>query len=218
MVLLMVNEAARCLEEEIVPDPADVDFAMIMGTGFAPFRGGPLRYADSIGITNIVDSMNRLADSGATHLSRVVCCAIWQPLRRIFINPELESSFMIATKPPVKEQARPSTDEPRDLIDTSKMSNGQRAALELTEAARETTREDTFASGLFMGSFDLSGIDPFPMQSTEDRDQGDAFLNALEKLLREKVDPDEIDRTGEIPAGSDRGARKTRRLRNQSLA
>jgi len=44
MVLLMVNEAARCLEEEIVPDPADVDFAMIMGTGFAPFRGGPLHY------------------------------------------------------------------------------------------------------------------------------------------------------------------------------
>src|SRR2546427_8446342 len=41
MVLLMINEAARCLEEEIVTDPADVDFAMVMGTGFAPFRGGP---------------------------------------------------------------------------------------------------------------------------------------------------------------------------------
>jgi 3-hydroxyacyl-CoA dehydrogenase / enoyl-CoA hydratase / 3-hydroxybutyryl-CoA epimerase len=69
MVLLMVNEAARCLEEEIVPDPADVDFAMIMGTGFAPFRGGPLRYADSVGITNIVASMSRLVDSGATHFA-----------------------------------------------------------------------------------------------------------------------------------------------------
>ena len=45
----MVNEAARCLEEQIVADPADVDFAMIMGTGFAPFRGGPLRYADTVG-------------------------------------------------------------------------------------------------------------------------------------------------------------------------
>src|SRR5690349_8406374 len=108
---------------------------------------------------------------------------------------------MIATKPPDnrqreelqgKDQARPAADEPRELIDTSKMSNGQRAALELTEAARETTREHTFASGLFMGSFNLSGIDPFPIQSAEDRDQGDAFLNALEKLLREKVDPDEI--------------------------
>jgi alkylation response protein AidB-like acyl-CoA dehydrogenase len=106
---------------------------------------------------------------------------------------------MIATKPPVKEQSRPAADEPRELIDTSKMSNGQRAALELTEAARENTREQTFASGLFMGSYNLSSIDPFPVQTTEDRDQGDAFLHALEKVLREKVDPDEIDRTGEIP-------------------
>jgi 3-hydroxyacyl-CoA dehydrogenase/enoyl-CoA hydratase/3-hydroxybutyryl-CoA epimerase len=54
MVLLMLNEAARCLEEQIVCDPADVDFAMIMGTGFAPFRGGPLRYADSLGATKVV--------------------------------------------------------------------------------------------------------------------------------------------------------------------
>src|SRR5205823_494619 len=45
----------------------------------------------------------------------------------------------------------------------------------------------------------LSSIDPFPTQSAEDRDQDDAFLTALENLLREKVDPDEIDRTGEIP-------------------
>ena len=50
MVLLMVNEAARCLEEEIVESAGDVDFAMVMGTGFAPFRGGPLRYADSLGV------------------------------------------------------------------------------------------------------------------------------------------------------------------------
>jgi 3-hydroxyacyl-CoA dehydrogenase/enoyl-CoA hydratase/3-hydroxybutyryl-CoA epimerase len=80
MVLLMVNEAARCLEEEIVPDPADVDFAMIMGTGFAPFRGGPLRYADSTGITNIVDSMNRLVDSGAMHF---VPCGLLRDLAAI---------------------------------------------------------------------------------------------------------------------------------------
>lgn len=69
MVLLMVNESARCLEEEIVPEAADVDFAMIMGTGFAPFRGGPLRHADSIGATNIVGAMNSLVDSGAAHFA-----------------------------------------------------------------------------------------------------------------------------------------------------
>ena len=66
MVFLMVNEAAHCLEEQIVATPEDVDFAMIMGTGFAPFRGGPLRYADSLGVDKIVGAMEILADGGAT--------------------------------------------------------------------------------------------------------------------------------------------------------
>lgn len=65
MVLLMVNEAARCIEEQVVAEPEDVDFGMIMGTGFAPFRGGPLRYADAAGLSKMVDEMNRLVDAGA---------------------------------------------------------------------------------------------------------------------------------------------------------
>src|SRR5690348_1236370 len=89
--------------------------------------------------------------------------------------------------------------EPRPLIDTSRMSTGQRAALELTEAARVAARGRTFAAGLFMGEFDLTGLHPFPGQSAEDRARGDAFLKKLETLLREHVDADEIDRTGEIP-------------------
>src|ERR1051325_1745538 len=91
-------------------------------------------------------------------------------------------------------------EDPAELIDTSKMSAGQRAALELTEAARDVSADGSFASRMFMGKLDLSGIAPFPEQSAEDRDQGDAFLLRLEKFLRERVDPDEIDRTGEIPA------------------
>ncbi len=67
MVLLMINEAARCLEEGIVSGPADVDFAMVMGTGFAPFRGGPLRYAQTIGIRNVVEKMEALVRAGATY-------------------------------------------------------------------------------------------------------------------------------------------------------
>ena len=63
MVLVMVNEAARCLEEDVVSSPEDIDFGMIMGTGFAPFRGGVLRYADSVGVEQIVDKLNRLADA-----------------------------------------------------------------------------------------------------------------------------------------------------------
>lgn len=64
MVLLMINEAARCLEEEVVTAPEDVDFAMVMGTGFAPFRGGPLRYADSLGFARVVKEMQHEADMG----------------------------------------------------------------------------------------------------------------------------------------------------------
>ena len=66
MVFLMINEAAHCLEEQIVTAPEDIDFAMVMGTGFAPFRGGPLRYADSLGAEKIVGAMEILADGGAT--------------------------------------------------------------------------------------------------------------------------------------------------------
>lgn len=89
--------------------------------------------------------------------------------------------------------------EEPESIDTSKMSAGQRAAIELTEAARTSPRERTFALGLFMGQFNLAEISPFPLQSDEDRARGREFLNKLEALLREKVNADEIDRTGEIP-------------------
>jgi len=66
MVFLMLNEAARCLEEEIVREPAEVDFAMIMGTGFAPFRGGPLRHADNLGSTKLAGDLERLVQLGFT--------------------------------------------------------------------------------------------------------------------------------------------------------
>jgi len=69
MVFLMVNEAARCLEERVVATPEDVDFGMIMGTGFAPFRGGPLRYADRTGIEKIVSEMNDLVARGETRFA-----------------------------------------------------------------------------------------------------------------------------------------------------
>ena len=90
------------------------------------------------------------------------------------------------------------TETPASIIDTSKMSPEQRAALELTEAAREVTR-DTCAGGLFLGRLDLRAMHPFPQQSHEDRDQGDAFLGRLETFLRVEVDPDAIDASGEIP-------------------
>src|SRR6266498_2794683 len=78
--------------------------------------------------------------------------------------------------------------------------HAEEAASELTEAAREVPRDkQSFGAGLYMGRCDFKSVFPFPEQSPTDKDQGDAFLERLEKFLREKVDPDAIDRTGEIP-------------------
>jgi 3-hydroxyacyl-CoA dehydrogenase/enoyl-CoA hydratase/3-hydroxybutyryl-CoA epimerase len=58
LVYLMVNEAARCLEEKVVATPADADYGMILGTGFPIFRGGPLRFAESVGLKKVVTDMD----------------------------------------------------------------------------------------------------------------------------------------------------------------
>ena len=60
---MMVNEAARCVEEQIVSQPLYVDLTMILGTGFPAHRGGPLRYADQRGLATIVTRMEQLADA-----------------------------------------------------------------------------------------------------------------------------------------------------------
>ena len=60
----MVNEAARCLEEKVVASPEDADYGMILGTGFAPFRGGPLRFADHFGSRKWSTEMERTATAG----------------------------------------------------------------------------------------------------------------------------------------------------------
>src|SRR5256884_1453162 len=86
------------------------------------------------------------------------------------------------------------------VIDTSKMAKGQREALELAEAARDPLEDrGSFASNLFIGRYDFNRIHPCPAQSAEDRAAGEEFLRKLETYLREHVDHDEIDRTGEIP-------------------
>jgi len=63
MMYLMVNEASRCLEEEVVRTPHDIDIGMIFGTGFPPFHGGLCKYADTRGFTAITDQLNKFAES-----------------------------------------------------------------------------------------------------------------------------------------------------------
>lgn len=85
------------------------------------------------------------------------------------------------------------------MIDTSKMSAGQKAALEMAEAARDERHNTGLAAGIFFGEPNFAGHVPFPRQSDVDKDQGDAFLTRLKAVLDAHADPDAIDRTGEIP-------------------
>jgi 3-hydroxyacyl-CoA dehydrogenase/enoyl-CoA hydratase/3-hydroxybutyryl-CoA epimerase len=62
LILPMSNVCVTCLREGIVDDADVVDGAMIFGTGYAPFRGGPLNYARSRGVENVASTLRAMAD------------------------------------------------------------------------------------------------------------------------------------------------------------
>ncbi len=77
-IFRMINEAALVLiEEKIVETAAEVDLGMIMGTGFPPFRGGLLKYADSLGSQHITDELEMLASKFGTRFKPT------QPLKNL---------------------------------------------------------------------------------------------------------------------------------------
>jgi 3-hydroxyacyl-CoA dehydrogenase/enoyl-CoA hydratase/3-hydroxybutyryl-CoA epimerase len=61
LVLLFVNEAARCLDEGVLRSATDGDLGAVLGLGFPPFRGGPFHYADALGHTRVAESLGALA-------------------------------------------------------------------------------------------------------------------------------------------------------------
>jgi 3-hydroxyacyl-CoA dehydrogenase len=73
LVYALVNEAARLLEEGIANKPSDVDIVYLTGYGFPIHRGGPLCYADSQGLFNVVETMKRFAQNPHDD------AAFWQP-------------------------------------------------------------------------------------------------------------------------------------------
>ncbi|OGN08089.1 MAG: hypothetical protein A2750_01395 [Candidatus Yanofskybacteria bacterium RIFCSPHIGHO2_01_FULL_45_42] len=80
--------------------------------------------------------------------------------------------------------------EDKDLLRSEEMA--------VVEEAREKQRHTGFISGLFLGNVKFDLLRPFPEQSKEDKEKADAFLEKLRLFLLHKVDPNAIDRDGEI--------------------
>ena len=100
-----------------------------------------------------------------------------------------------APEPPPR---KPKPNEDKSVIDMSKMSEGQRAALQVTEAARESHDDLSFVANLFMGRWTPGKLYPVTEIDAEEKPRADKFLADLAAFLRAKVDADLIDRTGEI--------------------
>ena len=64
MMLPMIIEASRCLEDKIVESPVEVDMGLLLGLGFPPFRAGALKYADTLGLKNLEDSSKKYLELG----------------------------------------------------------------------------------------------------------------------------------------------------------
>ncbi len=64
MMLPLIIECSRCLEDRIVNTPVEVDIGLIYGLGFPPFRGGPFRYADAIGLKALCEKAGKFASLG----------------------------------------------------------------------------------------------------------------------------------------------------------
>ncbi len=60
ILLPMIDEAARCLDEKVVRRPREIDVATVLGMGFPPFRGGLLKYADSLGIPYVIERLEEI--------------------------------------------------------------------------------------------------------------------------------------------------------------
>jgi len=90
-------------------------------------------------------------------------------------------------------------EEKKSVLDMSQMNEGQRAALQITEAARASPDDLSFVAHLFMGRWRPEKIAPLTEIDAEERIRADKFLAELGAFLKAKVDGDLIDRTGEIP-------------------
>ncbi len=86
------------------------------------------------------------------------------------------------------------------VIDTSKMSEDKRRAMEVAESAREAQwTKPSFAQQLFMGTFDAEALAAFPRQSPADKAIGDAYVAKVSAFLQANLDPEEVDASRTVP-------------------
>ena len=64
MMLPMIIEASRCLEDKIVESPVEVDMGLLLGIGFPPFRAGALKYADGVGLKKLEEESQKYSSLG----------------------------------------------------------------------------------------------------------------------------------------------------------
>ena len=146
VVLAMVNEAARCLEEGAVEGPAQLDLATVFGTGFAPFRGGVLSYADARGLERQVGAGDRRKlDSYFTSVRE--------------LEQRLAASEAWALKPKPQVAAK----QPPVGVGSDNLALRKRAMLDIMALALETdsTRFLTFHLD---GANKVLPIDPVPQR------------------------------------------------------
>jgi 3-hydroxyacyl-CoA dehydrogenase/enoyl-CoA hydratase/3-hydroxybutyryl-CoA epimerase len=77
LMFALLNESAKCLHEQIVQEAWMVDLGLVMGTGYAPFRGGPMQTIDDWGVRNCLDVLEYLAKRCG---ARFTPCALLQEL------------------------------------------------------------------------------------------------------------------------------------------
>src|SRR3989338_4077525 len=87
-----------------------------------------------------------------------------------------------------------------EILDQVKATGDKLKALELAESSRESEwKFPSFAAELFKGQLRWDLILPYPVQSAEEKKIGDDLLVKVEKVLKTHINPDEVDRTGELP-------------------
>ena len=87
-----------------------------------------------------------------------------------------------------------------EIVDQAKVTGGKLKALELAESARESEWAlPSFCAELFKGKLRWDLIVPFPEQTAADKKTGDELLVKVEQVLKQHIDSDKVDRTGDMP-------------------